>query len=63
LADCFSPNNVSRLEVDPQLNRPDRRKFAIFLSCASAIALRELREPLRRCARYRICLTAKVLDF
>jgi hypothetical protein len=24
LADCFSPNNVSRLEVDPQLNRPDR---------------------------------------
>jgi hypothetical protein len=25
LADCFSPNKVSRLEVDPQLNRPDRR--------------------------------------
>lgn len=25
LADCFSPNKVSRLEVDPQFNRPDRR--------------------------------------
>ena len=24
LADCFSPNKVSRLEVDLQLNRPDR---------------------------------------